>query len=190
MNPSRNNLIWIDLEMTGLNPDQDRIIEMAAVITNPQLEVLAESPVFVIHQSESVLKAMDDWNTKQHSKSGLIERVKNSTVTNEEAQAEMIEFLMHYTPPGKSPMCGSSICQDRRFLYRWMPKLEQYFHYRNLDVSSIKILAYHWAAEIIPTARRESQHLALQDIHDSIDELRYYKENFFRDFSKKDDILT
>ncbi|MDF3054649.1 MAG: orn [Gammaproteobacteria bacterium] len=182
MNPHRNNLIWIDLEMTGLNPDQDRIIEMAAVITNPQLEVLAESPVFAIHQPDSVLDAMDEWNTKQHGKSGLIERVKNSTITNEEAQAEMIEFLMRYTPPGKSPMCGSSICQDRRFLYRWMPKLEQYFHYRNLDVSTVKILAYHWAPEILSTTKRESQHMALQDIHDSIAELRHYKENFIREF--------
>lgn len=182
MNPNKNNLIWVDLEMTGLNPDDDRIIEMAAVITNPQLEVIAESPVFVIHQPDSVLDAMDDWNTKQHSKSGLIERVQNSNTTNEQAQGDMIEFLMLHVPPGKSPMCGSSICQDRRFLYRWMPKLEQYFHYRNLDVSSIKILAHHWAPEILPTTKRESQHLALQDIHDSISELRYYKQHFFKDF--------
>lgn len=183
MNPKRDNLIWIDLEMTGLNPDEDRIIEMAAVITNPRLEVIAESPVFVIHQPDNVLEAMDEWNTHQHNKTGLSERVRNSNTTTEDAQAEMIEFLMHYVPPGKSPMCGSTICQDRRFLYRWMPKLEQYFHYRNLDVSSIKILAHHWAPGILPGAKKESLHIALQDIHDSIAELRYYKEHFFRDFS-------
>lgn len=182
MTPKRDNLIWIDLEMTGLNPDEDRIIEMAAVITTPHLETVAESPVFVVHQPNSVLDAMDEWNTNQHSKSGLIDRVRDSNLTTEDAQAEMIEFLMLHVPPGKSPMCGSTICQDRRFLYRWMPKLEQYFHYRNLDVSSIKILAQHWAPEILPASKKESQHVALQDIHDSIAELRYYKTHFFKEF--------
>jgi oligoribonuclease len=183
ISPNRNNLIWIDLEMTGLNPDKDQIIEMAAVVTDSNLEVLAESPVFVIHQADSILDGMDEWNTRQHNKSGLINRVQNSNTSYEQAQGEMIEFLMQYVPPGKSPMCGSSICQDRRFLFRRMPKLEQYFHYRNLDVSSIKILAYHWAPNLLPSSKKEPQHLALQDIHDSIDELRHYKEHFFKDFS-------
>jgi len=149
MHPKRDNLIWIDLEMTGLNPDQDKIIEIATVVTDAKLNIVAEGPVFAIHQPDEVLAGMDDWNTKQHGKSGLIARVRESNITLEQAQAETIEFLMQHVPPGKSPICGNSICQDRRFLYRWMPKLEQYFHYRNLDVSSIKILAYHWLPQII-----------------------------------------
>lgn len=179
MNPKRDHLIWIDLEMTGLNPDRDHIIEMALVVTNPQLNTVAESPVFAIHQPDSVLEAMDEWNTNQHNKSGLIERVRASHITEEQAQAEALEFLMQHVPPGKSPMCGSSICQDRRFLYRWMPKLEQYFHYRNLDVSSIKILAQHWAPQILQGVKKETRHLALDDIYDSIAELRYYRNKFF-----------
>ncbi|MFT3742221.1 MAG: oligoribonuclease [Gammaproteobacteria bacterium] len=180
MQPKRDNLIWIDLEMTGLNPDQDYIIEIATVVTNPQLEVIAEGPSLAIHQPESVLQGMDEWNTKQHTKSGLVARIQASQINNEQAQAETIEFLMQHVPPGRSPMCGSSICQDRRFLYRWMPKLEQYFHYRNLDVSSVKILAQHWAPKMAQGVKKQSSHLALQDIHDSIAELRHYREHFFR----------
>ncbi len=180
MNPRRDNLIWIDLEMTGLNPDQDRIIEIATVVTDCQLNVLAEGPVFAIHQPDTILGAMDQWNTNQHGKSGLVDRIKASLIAEEQAQAETIEFLMEYVPPGKSPMCGNSICQDRRFLYRWMPKLEQYFHYRNLDVSSIKILANHWAPHLAQGLKKEARHLALEDIYDSIAELKYYREHFFR----------
>lgn len=182
MAPNRDNLIWIDLEMTGLNPDRDHIIEIATVVTDSQLHTVAEGPVFAIHQPDSILDMMDEWNTKQHNKSGLITRVQQSNVTLEQAQAETIEFLMHHVPPGRSPMCGNSICQDRRFLFRWMSKLEQYFHYRNLDVSSVKMLAYHWYPQLLKNIKpkKESKHLALQDIYDSIAELRYYQQNFFR----------
>lgn len=182
MNPKRDHLIWIDLEMTGLNPDRDHIIEIGTVVTDGQLKVVAEGPVFAIHQPDSILEAMDEWNTNQHTKSGLIRRVKDSLITEEQAQAETIEFLMQFVPPSRSPMCGSTICQDRRFLYRWMPKLEQYFHYRNLDVSSIKILAYHWAPHILQGLKKDSRHLVLDDIYDSIAELRHYRENFFKAF--------
>lgn len=182
MKPNKNYLIWLDLEMTGLNPDRDHILEIATVVTNAQLETVAEGPVFAIHQSDAVLEMMDEWNTKQHTKSGLVARVKASNVTVEHVQAETIEFLMHHVPASKSPMCGNSICQDRRFLFRWMPKLEQYFHYRNLDVSTVKILARHWSPDIAKNIKnkKESQHVALQDIYDSIAELKYYQENFFR----------
>ncbi len=182
MAPNRDNLIWIDLEMTGLNPDRDHIIEIATVVTDSQLNTVAEGPVYAIHQPETVLEIMDEWNVKQHTKSGLIARVQQSNVTVEQAQADTIEFLMHHVPPGKSPMCGNSICQDRRFLFRWMPKLEQYFHYRNLDVSTIKMLAYYWIPELLKANKhkKEARHLALQDIYDSIAELRYYQQNFFR----------
>jgi oligoribonuclease len=178
--PSSKNLIWIDLEMTGLNPGQDRIIEIATVVTDAQLNIVAEGPDYAIYQSDAILSLMDDWNVKQHTNSGLIDRVKASHVTEEQAQAETIEFLMNHVPPQKSPMCGNSICQDRRFLYQWMPKLEQYFHYRNLDVSSIKILAQHWAPSLYKGMKKKSQHLARLDIEDSIDELRYYREHFFK----------
>lgn len=182
MPPNRDHLIWIDLEMTGLNPDHDHIIEIATVVTDSQLNTIAEGPVFAIHQPDSILEGMDAWNTKQHTKSGLVERVQASDITVKYAEAETIEFLMRYVPPGKSPICGNSICQDRRFLFRWMPKLEQYFHYRNLDVSTLKILAHHWLPAISKNVKnkKESQHLALQDIYDSIAELKYYKENFFK----------
>lgn len=155
MNPKRDHLIWIDLEMTGLNPDRDHILEIATVVTDSKLNKVAEGPIFAIHQPDALLDAMDGWNTKQHGKTGLIDRVKASNVTVEEAQAETIEFLMLHVPPGKSPMCGSTICQDRRFLFRWMPKLEQYFHYRNLDVSTIKILAQHWMPEIMQGLKKK-----------------------------------
>lgn len=182
MTPNRNHLIWIDLEMTGLNPDRDQIIEIATVVTDAQLNTVAEGPVFAIHQPDSVLKGMDDWNTKQHTKSGLLARVQASEITLEHAQAETIEFLMRYVPPGKSPICGNSICQDRRFLFRWMPKLEQYFHYRNLDVSTVKILAHHWAPALLKQIKnkKEAKHLALEDIYDSIAELKHYRDHFFK----------
>jgi oligoribonuclease len=182
MNPNRDNLIWIDLEMTGLNPDRDHIIEIATVVTDSQLNIIAEGPVFAIHQPDTILEAMDEWNTKQHTKSGLVDRVRASTITLEYAQAETIEFLMQHVPPSKSPMCGNSICQDRRFLFREMPKLEQYFHYRNLDVSTVKMLAHHWSPALLKNIKdkKRSSHLALQDIHDSIAELKYYQGHFFR----------
>lgn len=177
---SPHNLIWIDLEMTGLNPDHDHIIEIATVVTDSNLNVIADGPVVAIQQPESLLSEMDEWNTKQHTQSGLLERVRNSTITEEQAQAETLEFLMKYVPAGKSPICGNSICQDRRFLYRWMPKLERYFHYRNLDVSSIKILAQRWKPQIMSGLNKEARHLALADVYDSIGELKYYRDIFFR----------
>lgn len=178
MKPSSKNLIWLDLEMTGLNPANDRILEIATIVTDKNLEVLGEGPVLAIHQPDAILKQMDEWNVKHHGKSGLIERVKNSKITEAEAQAETIEFLMQYVPCGKSPMCGNTIYQDRRFLYKYMPKLEQYFHYRNLDVSTLKILVKRWRSELMKGLRKKSKHIALEDIKDSIAELRYYREHF------------
>lgn len=180
MNPKADNLIWLDLEMTGLDTTQDRIIEIATIATDAQLNILAEGPVFAIHQPEEILALMDNWNVRQHTGSGLTERVRNSTHTIEEAEAATIEFMMHHVPPGKSPMCGNSICQDRRFLFRWMPRLEQYFHYRNLDVSSVKELVSRWAPQLIKGAKKNSKHLALDDIRDSIGELKYYREHFIK----------
>ncbi len=180
MHPKSDNLIWIDLEMTGLDTANDYILEIATIVTDAQLNILAEGPVLAIHQSDKLLTEMDEWCVRQHTGSGLVERVKTSKVTEAEAEAMTIEFLMRYVPPGKSPMCGNSICQDRRFLYRWMPKLEQYFHYRNLDVSSIKELVQRWAPNILPGLKKESRHLALDDIRDSIIELKYYREHFIR----------
>jgi oligoribonuclease len=173
---SRDNLIWIDLEMTGLAPDSDVIIEIATVVTGPQLDVLAEGPVIAIHQDEATLAGMDEWNTRQHGGSGLTARVRGSRITAAEAQACTIAFLQAWVPAGASPMCGNSICQDRRFLARHMPALERYFHYRNLDVSTLKELARRWAPQIAAQFTKESSHLALADIHDSIRELRYYRE--------------
>lgn len=177
--PSSNNLIWLDLEMTGLNPDTDKILEIATVITDKHLNILAEGPILAISQPDAMLMKMDEWCTKQHQKSGLVNRVKASTVNEAQAEAETLEFVMRHVPTGKSPMCGSSICQDRRFLYRWMPKLEQYFHYRNLDVSTIKELAKHWKPNILKQFKKKSSHLAMEDIKDSIAELLFYKNNFF-----------
>ena len=180
MNPKSDNLIWIDLEMTGLDTNHDVIIEIATVVTDPHLNILAEGPVLAIHQSDELLHKMDDWNVKQHSGSGLIDRVKASTVREIQAEEQTIEFLMQYVPPKKSPMCGNSICQDRRFLHRCMPKLEQYFHYRNLDVSTIKELMLRWAPQLRGGFKKESRHRALEDIQDSIEELRYFREHFFK----------
>ncbi len=174
------NLIWIDLEMTGLNPDTDLIIEIATIVTDPHLNILAEGPVFAIHQKNTVLNAMDEWNTRQHGQSGLVDRIKRSTTNEAKAEAATIEFLRMYVDAGSSPMCGNSICQDRRFLWRHMPKLEAFFHYRNLDVSSIKELAVRWYPELVKGIRKNSSHLALEDVRDSINELRFYRESFFR----------
>jgi oligoribonuclease len=173
-----NNLIWIDLEMTGLDTDRDYIIEIATVVTDANLNVLAEGPSLAIHQSDEVLNGMDEWNTRQHGRSGLIERVRQSTVTERQAELATLAFLQEYVPPGKSPMCGNSICQDRRFLARCMPELERYFHYRNLDVSTLKELARRWTPQIVSGFTKEPAHLALADVHDSIRELRYYREHF------------
>ncbi len=172
------NLIWIDLEMTGLDTVNDQIIEIATIVTDKDLQILAEGPVLAIRQSEELLAGMDDWNRKQHGESGLIERVLGSTVDEAEAEARTLDFVRQWVPEGKSPMCGNSICQDRRFLARCMPRLERYFHYRNLDVSTLKELARRWRPAVAKGFEKESQHLALQDIRDSIDELRYYRERF------------
>jgi oligoribonuclease len=182
MAQNTNNLIWIDLEMTGLDTQNDMIIEIATVVTDSQLNVLAEGPVFAIHQSDQVLTRMDEWNTRQHGQSGLIERVRSSKVTEAEAEHKTLEFLQQYVPAKASPMCGNSICQDRRFLARCMPQLEEYFHYRNLDVSTLKELAKRWAPSICAGFNKNSSHLALDDIRDSISELRYYREHLFKFF--------
>ncbi len=178
------NLIWIDLEMTGLNTDQDRIIEIATIVTDNQLNIIAEGPVFAIHQPDEILDGMDEWNKSHHGNSGLLARVKKSPYHEVDAEAETLKFLGEHVPRGKSPMCGNSICQDRRFLHRSMPKLEQYFHYRNLDVSSIKILAQEWAPKVAAGFSKSSQHVALQDIRDSIEELRYYRAHLFKHFEE------
>ena len=170
-----DNLIWIDLEMTGLDPDSDSIIEIATVVTDRNLDILAEGPQFAIRHEEARLLAMDDWNRHQHAKSGLWQRVLESGTDHANAEAETIAFLERWVPPGKSPMCGNSICQDRRFLYRQMPALERYFHYRNLDVSTLKELARRWAPAVHKGFNKDSAHTALSDIRDSINELRYYR---------------
>ena len=176
----QNNLIWIDLEMTGLDPERERIIEIATVVTDSRLNVLVEGPVMAVHQSDALLNAMDDWNTEQHGGSGLVTRVRESQISEREAERETIEFLRQWVPEGASPMCGNSIGQDRRFLVKYMPLLEQYFHYRNLDVSSVKELARRWRPDVLEGVKKTSSHLALDDIHDSINELKHYREHFFR----------
>ena len=177
---SNDNLIWIDLEMTGLDPDRDLILEIATVITDKHLVVLAEGPMLAIHQSDDVLASMDEWNTRQHTGSGLVERVRESTTTVETAEQWTLEFLREYVDPNFSPMCGNSICQDRRFLVRHMPELAKYFHYRHLDVSTLKILAHLWSPGSADAFEKTSTHLALADIHDSIRELRYYREHLLK----------
>jgi oligoribonuclease len=178
--PNEFNLVWIDMEMTGLDPDKDRIIEVAAVVTDPDLTILAEGPVFAIHQSDALLDGMDAWNKGTHGRSGLIDRVKASTVTEAQASAELITFLKKYVPAGKSPMCGNSICQDRRFMVRGMPELEAFFHYRNLDVSTLKELCKRWKPELVAGFKKHQMHTALADIIESIEELRYYREHFIK----------
>jgi oligoribonuclease len=176
---SKSNLIWIDLEMTGLNTITDQIIEIATIVTDAHLHEIAEGPVFAIYQPKDVMDGMDEWNTRQHGESGLTERVLESKLYMQDAEKQTIEFLEKYVSPGESPMCGNSICQDRRFLARQMPLLETYFHYRNLDVSTLKILANIWAPEVAQGFDKESSHRALSDIRDSIAELRYYRESLF-----------
>ncbi len=180
MSYNTENLIWVDLEMTGLDVNQDRIIEMATVVTDPQLNVLAEGPVFAIHQSEQQLGVMDDWNVSHHNSSGLVARVRESKITEAEAEAATLDFLRKYVPEKHSPMCGNSVWQDRRFLARYMPALENYFHYRLIDVSTLKELARRWVPRIYGGFQKESQHLALADIRESIEELKYYRSHFLR----------
>jgi oligoribonuclease len=178
LSSSEHNLIWIDLEMTGLDPMNDRIIEIAVVVTDPQITVRVEGPVIAVHQSDAVLDGMDNWNKGTHGRSGLIDRVKASDIDEAAAQAQVIAFLKAYVPKGKSPMCGNSICQDRRFLAKDMPQLEAFFHYRNLDVSTLKELARRWKPSVLDGFKKAQAHTALADIHESIDELLHYRQHF------------
>lgn len=180
MAQNQNYLIWIDMEMTGLVPETDRIIEVALVITDGDLNTIVEAPVLVVHQADIVLDGMDSWNKATHGKSGLIDKVKASTLDDAAVEAQMLEFLKEHVPARISPMCGNSICQDRRFLARWMPQLENYFHYRNLDVSTLKELAKRWKPEVAQGIKKHGKHEALADIYESIDEMKYYRENFIR----------
>jgi oligoribonuclease len=175
-----SRLIWVDLEMTGLKPDSDRIIEVAMVITGENLEVVAEGPVRVVHQGDQVLEAMDSWNKGTHGRSGLIAKVKASSLSDADVETEMLDFLSAHIPANASPMCGNSVCQDRRFLARYMPRLEAHFHYRNLDVSTLKELARRWKPQIMSGLVKQGKHEALADIYESIEELRYYREHFLK----------
>ena len=176
--PNEFNLIWVDMEMTGLDPDTDAIIEVAVVVTDSELTILGEGPVLAIHQPDAVLDKMDAWNKGTHGRSGLIDRVKASTISETAAEDILIEFLKPYVPKGKSPMCGNTICQDRRFMVRGMPRLEAYFHYRNLDVSTLKELCRRWKPEVEANFKKQQKHTALADIRESIEELRYYRQHF------------
>ncbi len=178
MTQDSNNLIWIDLEMSGLVPERDRIIEIALVVTDGQLTSVAEAPVLVVHQSDEVLESMDDWNKATHARTGLIDKVKASPLNEALVEAQMLRFLETHVPQGASPMCGNSICQDRRFLARYMPQLEAYFHYRNLDVSTLKELAKRWRPELPTGFKKDGKHEALSDVYESIEELKYYREHF------------
>ena len=180
MAQNQNYLIWLDMEMTGLNPDSDRIIEVAMVITDAELEAIVESPVLVVHQADSVLDGMDAWNKSTHGKSGLIDKVKASTLDEATAEEQLLAFLKEHVPERASPMCGNSICQDRRFMARWMPKLEAYFHYRNLDVSTLKELAKRWKPEVAQGVKKHGKHEALADIYESINEMKHYREHFIK----------
>ncbi len=173
-----NNLIWIDLEMTGLDPAKDRIIEVATIVTDAELNIVAEGPVLAVHQPDEIMAGMDEWNTRTHAKTGLTERVKASTINEAEAERQTVEFLAQFVAKNKSPMCGNSICQDRRFLARCMPQLEDWFHYRNLDVSSVKELAVRWKPAIMAGFQKKNTHKAIDDIRESIEELKYYREHF------------
>ena len=177
MTEKMQNLIWLDLEMTGLDPDRDRIIEIATIVTDANLNVLAEGPVFAVHQSDELLAAMDEWCTNQHGRSGLTQRVRDSQVSEAQAEAETLQFLEQWVEPGQSPMCGNSICQDRRFLYRYMPALESFFHYRNLDVSTLKELARRWKPQALEGFKKQATHLAMDDIRESIAELKHYRSS-------------
>ena len=176
----QTNLIWIDLEMTGLIPETDVIIEIATVVTDANLNILDEGPSLAISQNSELLDGMDEWNTNQHNRSGLVKRVKESTISVLDAENQTLDFVSKYVDPGVSPMCGNSICQDRRFLYNYMPNLEKFFHYRHIDVSTLKELAVRWKPEIVSSSFKKSRHLALSDIYDSIDELKYYREHFIK----------
>jgi oligoribonuclease len=178
--PDDSYLIWLDMEMTGLDPEKERIIEVAVVITDGQLETIAEGPTLVIHQSNEQLDAMDNWNKSTHGRTGLIDKVKASTLTEAQAEDQLIAFLAQYVPAGKSPMCGNSISQDRRFMFRYMPRLEEFFHYRNLDVSTLKELCKRWQPEVYKGFQKKSPHEALADIYESIAELKYYRANFLK----------
>lgn len=173
-------LIWLDLEMTGLDPEKERIIEAAVVVTEPDLTLVAEGPVMVVHQSDELLNAMDKWNTSTHGRTGLTEKVKASTITEEDAQEALLHFLAQHVPAGKSPLCGNTVGQDRRFLVKYMPRLEAFFHYRNLDVSTLKELALRWRPEVYKSFAKQSRHEALADIYESIDELKHYREHFLK----------
>lgn len=180
MSYADNNLVWIDLEMTGLSPEDDRIIEIATLVTDHKLNVLAQGPELAVTQDDALLAAMDEWNTKQHTASGLLERVRNNGVSESEAEQQTLAFLRQYVPAGASPMCGNSICQDRRFLYNYMPQLETFFHYRHIDVSTLKELARRWAPNIVDGVEKQSSHRAMDDIRESVAELRYYRSTMLK----------
>ena len=178
--PNEMNLVWIDMEMTGLNPDHDRVIELAAIVTDAELNVLAEGPVFTIHQSDQVLDGMDAWNKGTHGRSGLIDKVRASVLSEAQAEEQLLAFLAQYVPKATSPMCGNTIGQDRRFLVKYMPKLEAWLHYRNLDVSTLKELAKRWRPDVYSAFKKQQKHTALADVHESIDELLHYRTHFLR----------
>ena len=176
-----NNIVWMDLEMTGLNPEHDRIIEMATIITDRELNIVAQGPVIVIKQSDELLAGMDEWNTRTHTKTGLVDKIKRSKITEREAEIETLDFIQRHTPKGRAPLCGNSICQDRRFLYKYMPELSDWLHYRNIDVSSVQELFKSWRPEVLANFSKRSTHQALDDIRESIEELKFYRQYMFDD---------